>query len=1055
MAFEEPKYKSGATVAQRAPIYIDINKDPRARDQAYLNLYASRVGAPVIVVDGLTGVYLGASSIQAGIASASGNGTGPNAIIAGAATAITGLPTKGVPPLPVTNLTADYLNDDIVLTFDWDYEDDLNANAYRFKVEVHDPLTNEYLYLLADIGYDPEKFINKTSIHQTLKILASDLAIATDNTTGIDIVGVAVSDIVNSGSYVTANVTTPWASSLAAPVLGEVTNKTDSYSIPITNYETEKAKSVFDGVIVQENLTSTTDQNGIDPSKWTEAMPPFDANKINGFAPDDAPRWIRARFYQKRGGLSPLSNIVKAEPLAFMPVNTNPAVQFTSSTISWDGNDIAIGFVRPSTVPTGQSAAAQVKVKLVPFINGVESTSLYSYYYHTIGDAADVSFKIKSLDLYAQFGAYYSKFVAYITAVSAQGVETTGSVIKVGPATRVSTLSTIYPTVGTPNTNSPAGLFRVTAISNGYVVDFDLPAGANRLEVYEKSTAWTVVPTDDSNMVYSGLSPATIITPDNTKRYVIVRFYDDYDNTSYYSMEKIGQTSGVEITPIDIGKLSLIENPIKIQTDGSIFSGAGDSSTYPQVFFNKDGLFAYDSSGNWTTEIINNATTNAPTFITKRATIGDWTIAPTAIENTGYVSGSTYTGLSASGTYAFWAGADASKNSNGLAKFSVTPAGAVVAREISIIGSGSGTDNLISAGSNFSVDQSGSLKALNAELSGKLTVNQQSYFNANVNIQSGSYLISAGTGTVKLGSEGLLAMTGSYTTTKIYSSPLTVGSSSVSLWSKGALFGSTQDSGWLIADGVMKSSHITLDSANESIRITGSDPAYGLLLSYNSGSNSSKVISAGNIDGSPRFYVTHGGDLTASNANIRGTVSSSIIKSSSKTGISDGNNGYYFNADGDFEIRNDGASFTFANSNLALETSGAISFVAENPGPGDRAYLVTSFGVQVGAGYGGVLITGLPIQKNYILNAYGYQQAITQSGYVDGSGVHDTTISQDTPYLGAAPLGALARQRMAVENPATGQLNLGLAIYYQDTSGVHKTNPTSLTGYIGDLLVQY
>ena len=1042
MAFDEPKYKAGSTVAQRAPIYLDVNKDPRARDQAYLNLYASRVGSPVIAVDSVTGRYLGFSDIGAAVAANSGNATGANKGSQDPGTLI-GLPTKGVPPTAVTNLKADYSGDDIVLTFDWDPNSSANTNAYRFKVEIHDPVANSYYYMLADIGYDPAKFINTGSINQTLTLLSKDIqSTGTDNSTAIDIVGVAVSDIVNSGEYVTVSVTTPWASSLSAPELGAVTNKTDSYLIPITNYATEKAKSAFDGVIVQENLTSTSDQNSIDQAQWTQAMPAFDASSINGFAPDDAPRWIRARFYQKNGGLSPVSNIVKAEPLAFMPVNTNPAVQFTSSTIAWDGNDISIGFVRPSTVPSGQSAAAQVKVKLVPFINGVESTSLYSYYYHTIGDAADVSFKIKALDLYAQFGAYYSKFVAYITAVSSQGVETTGSVIKVGPATRSSTLSTIYPTVGTPNTNSPTGLFRVTAISNGYVVDFDLPAGANRLEVYEKSSAWTVVPTDDANMVYSGLSPATVITPDNTKRYVIVRFYDDYDNTSYYSMQKSGQTSGVEITPIDVGLVSLIENPIKIQTDGSIFAGAGDSTVYPQVFFNKDGLFAYDESGNWTTEIINSALENEPTFITKRAVIGDWTISPNGIQNDGYVSGSTYTGLSASGTYAFWAGADSSNNSNGLADFSVTPSGSVIAKKISIIGSGSGTDNLISAGSNFSVDQSGNVKALNAELSGKLTVNQQSYFNANVNIASGSYLISAGTGTVKIGSEGLLAMTGSSSTTKIYSSPITVGSASVSMWSKGALFGSSESTGWLITDGVMKSTHITLDSGNEYIRITGTNSANGLKLSYAAGGASDYVIQSGAIDsGNPAFSVTHDGTMKANAATITGTVQSSIIKSTSKTGISDGNNGYYFNAAGDFQIKNSGAIMTFANSgfNLTTYSGGSITLAAPTAGGGDRAYSATSYGMFINSFtdpstssiLNGTVIAGVPVQGDIDMTRYG------------------------TNYLNAPPLGNYPRQRMIVEDVKTGVLKLGMAVYYRDSGTYGTQAPTSNSGVIGDLWVDY
>lgn len=1032
MGIQEPQYKSGATVAQRAPIYIDINKDPRARDQAYLNLYSSRVGAPVIAVDSTNGMYVGFSALQEGISSAGGGSVGANAGQNAGATALD-LPQKGNPPSSVTNLKADYLNDDIVITFDWDPNASINQYVYKFKVEIHDSVANSYYYMLSDIGYDPSKFINYSSISQTLTLTSKDIQLTgTDNSTAIDIVGVSVSDIVNNGTYVTINITTPWQSSLPTPVLGSVTNTTDAYSIPISNYTTAKAIGAFDGVIVQENLTSTSDQNSIDPLKWTQAMPAFDAATITGFAPDDAPRWIRAYFYQKNGGLSVASNIVKAEPLSFIPANTNPAVQFTSSTIAWDGNDISIGFVRPSIIPSGQSAAAQVKVKLVPYINGVESTSLYSYYYHTITDSLDNAFKIKSLDLYSQFGTYYSKFVGYITAVSAQGVETTGSTIKVGPATRTSTLSSVYPTLGTPNSNTPSGVFRVTPISNGYVIDFDLPLGANRLEVYEKSSAWTQIPTDDSLMVFSGLSPATVITPDYNTRYVIVRFYDQYDNTSYYSMETTGQTSGVAVTPLNIGALSLIENPIKIQTDGTIFSGAGDSSTYPQVFFNKDGLFAYDADGHSTTQIINSASANATTFITKRAVIGDWTISPNGIQNDGYISGDSYTGMSAGQTYAFWAGSHTSLNSDGSAKFSVTPAGDVVAKKISIIGSGSGSDNLISAGSNFSVDQSGNVKAHNADLTGSITVNGQSYFSANVNISSGSYLISAGTGTVKLGSEGLLALTGTSPTTKIYSSPITVSGYSVSLWSKGALFGSNESSGWLITDGVMKSTHITLDSGNEYIRITGANSANGLKLSYGSGAADAFVIQSGAIDsGTPVFSVTHDGTMTASSATITGTVKSSIIRSTSKTGIADGNAGYFFNAAGDFEVKNSGATMTFANSSLSLNTSGAISFVASNPGGGDRAYSVNNFGVQIGSGYNGVLITGVPIQGDIDITKW------------------------SSHYMGADPLGPYARQRVIVEDPVTAQLKLGMAVYYRDTSLYGTTTPTNGSGVIGDLWVDF
>jgi hypothetical protein len=506
----------------------------------------------------------------------------------------------------------------------------------------------------------------------------------------------------------------------------------------------------------------------------------------------------------------------------------------------------------------------------------------------------ETSFKILSLDMYGQFGTYYSKFKAYITSVSAQGVESTGTIISAGPVERANPLADIYPTLGTPNVNTPSGLFRVTPMVNGYIVDYDMPAGATRLEVYEKSTAWTVLPTNDDNVVYSGLSPANIPTPDNDTRYVIVRYYDQYDNYSHYSMEVVGQTSGVEVAPVDIGFDSLIEFPIKIATDGSIFSGAGDHTVYPQVFFNRLGLFAYDEGGDWTTQIVNDASLDQPTFYTKRAVIGNWTISPNGLENTLYASGSNndYTGMSANQTYAFWAGAESSLNSDGLAKFSVKPTGEVVASKITINGDGTGGDLIRAGGSNFIVTQAGALTATSAIIKGSFEVDGQSYFDANVNVRNG-YLI-AGTGgpgvgpNVQIGSVGLQALNAqNQPTTKIYSSPQSVNIidaldetktpvaiGGITMWSKKALFGSTESSGWVISDGVIQANYIRISSSDQSLIIasTTTNSSNGIVLRATG--DTGYAISAGNITNPSLapFSVTTKGDLFANNATLRGTV---------------------------------------------------------------------------------------------------------------------------------------------------------------------------------------
>ena len=786
---------------------------------------------------------------------------------------------SGLLPSQVTNLEASWSNDDISLTFDFDTADVQNTDVYRFTVRLRDKTNNKYYFIRAGFGYESSTFLSNSSTAQALTVLDSDIQKSgIELSQNIDQVGIATCSVSQTGEYVDATLAA-YVSPFPTPIF-TLSKGVDYYVVTMDPTNLTNALALnFYGIIIEEKITTETVKANVSlTTGWTQASPITTNAASVVYCPDGAHRWVRVKYVAKGGNSSVYSDIADITPDPFMPVNTDPPTNFNTASIEWQSNDIKVTFVRPST-----NAGTVIKVKLVPYVNNIESTTFYGFYYKTL-DALDTEFLIKSLDIYGQFGTYYSKFKAYITCLSAQGVEST-TTISSGPVTRANPLASIYPTVGTPNVNSPTGVFRATPIANGYVVDFDMPVGATKLEVYEKATAWTVVPTTDDEMVYSGLSPATIITPNNDTRYVIVRYYDQFDNTSYYSMELTGQTAGVEVNPLDIGTLSLIENPIKIQTDGSIFAGVGTSTQYPQVFFNKDGIFAYDANGDWTTEIINSATAGSPTFITKRATIGDWTVAPSAIENTGYVSGSTYTGLSASGTYAFWAGSGTSKNSDASAKFSVTPAGAVTARKISIIGDGTSSD-LINAGSGvFKVTNTGALTATSASITGSISVNGQSYFDANVNINNG-YLIAGASGpgvgpNVQISSAGLQALnSSSAATTKIYTSPKTVINNmnaspvtGVTLWSSKALFGSTESTGWLIADGIISSDYISLNSTEHEIKVVSQTSNSTKGVSITADADTAKAIIVGDLSSSnPAFWVQHDGTFYAQSGTVEGTI---------------------------------------------------------------------------------------------------------------------------------------------------------------------------------------
>jgi hypothetical protein len=1133
------EYQSGPTVAQRATIYIDVNIDTRARSTSYLNAYASKVGSPVVAVDSLNGTTIATSSIEnfnningAGSASSPGNGSGGSGVNTTTPPYISVLPPTNVPPLAVTNLVATRSGENIILTFNWDPSDNANVYIDRFLIQIHDSSIDKYYYLNGGYGVTPS-FLDNNSASQTLNISSNDL-----NLTGIELIsninsiGIATADVLNKGPYVTATVAA-FVSPLPQPVF-TLSHGTDYYLVTLdpTNL-TSALSNGFYGFIVEENVTAETNKSSVSlTTGWVQAAPlSTTSSPLVVYAPNDAHRWVRLKYISKNGLPSIYSDILDVTPDAFIPVNTSPPTQFTSASIAWAGNDIVVTFAQPAS-----NQGTTVKVKLVPYVNGVESTSLYSYYYHVIV-GTETSFTIKSLDLYGQFGTYYSKFKGYITSVSNQGIETLGSIINSGPVTRTTSLTGVTPNITVNNT------------TNGYAVQFDLgSSGANYAEVYQyyitpsftnialpdyldgtssgtngtntitmssitlQNGSYTIPAGHTLNefigigingngiapntyvtnisgsgpyiltlsqnintatygnvsgnyhmqaLVYSGSGPASVFLTYYNDLYVTAVFYDNYGNNSNASSVKT-------VHPINPSQ-SLISDAVQVGgSAGAIYVGPS-ASTGARILLGVDsyyntnnnsysGIFAYDGSATAnsapTTSIISNASNGGYTFATTNAKIADWSISSSQIQNTLGTS-SNYVGISATGTYSFWAGSTTS-GGDANAKFSVTPAGKVSARDIRIYGSGNSTDTLLSAGSNFTVKGDGSITASNADLSGKLTVNQQSYFNANVNIANGSYLISAGTGTVKIGAEGLLALnSSSAATTKIYSNPITVGATTgISLWSSKALFGSSESTGWLIVDGVIKSNNITIDSTNQYFRITSStsNSTNGIILI--AGTDTDRAIAVGKLTNgttldtsSAYFSVTHSGIMTANSAIINGSLSGG------KTSISDtSHSGYYFDIGGSAIIgaaTNAGPQAYFTPTGISLSAnnvrqavfSGNVAATNNSPlsisGSSVTGYSGTS---QIQLTGSNVLITGLPIQGD-MDNQYSlwYNNWITDSTH---------------GYLNVYGQGPVPRQRALVEDPVSGVVKAGFAVYYQDSS-VNKTAPGSTSGYVGDLWVQY
>ena len=452
--------------------------------------------------------------------------------------------------------------------------------------------------------------------------------------------------------------------------------------------------------------------------------------------------YIKIRHRLITGSYSLYSNAKEGK--AYVPIvfDVTPPNDVTVNSAVWSGDNIVINYTMPATDP-----ASRFKITL---INGTATGDFYEY---PGGQTGTHTLTIYDQSLYQQFDQRYASFSGTFISIDAAENATTG--VSFSVAQKTNPIVNVIPDI------------TVTAISNGYIAEFtSVPAGISYIEVYANTS--TFAPLDPTTgtiaaqyLVYSGLNPALVTDLDYTTKYIRARYYTISGQPSKWSAEKT-------TTPLDAGQLSVISNPVEIQTLGSIL--AGDSlTTGARLLMNQYGMFLYDFDSlagaapstqivgdgyylaNGTFQAVN---TLSPTFITERARIANWIIYPDRFENGLTAAIGTYTGLAPTGSYAFWAGGNSSKNTDGLAKFSVTHAGAVTARNISIIGGGVATAKLIDAGS-FFVQNNGYLEATTAKITGEINASSGT-FKGQVDIGTGSFptgqlRIASGGGTILLG----------------------------------------------------------------------------------------------------------------------------------------------------------------------------------------------------------------------------------------------------------------------------------------------------------------
>jgi hypothetical protein len=482
-----------------------------------------------------------------------------------------------------------------------------------------------------------------------------------------------------------------YATKLTKPTI-TVTPSSLGYTVSFTK-QTDKN---FEHAIIEESVSTS---NTAPTTGWIEVAV-SSTNPITVTVGDVLKRWVRIKLIDKIAGNTAYSDPVSVTPVdpVAAALDVTPPTGASGISAVWSGNNISI----TATV------SSDAKKFIISLTNG---TTVGFFTKFPTASGTSQTILLTEQELYNTLGAYFTSFTGLL--VSTDSLDNRDSGVSFTVPEKANELLGVVPT------------FTLTPISNGYSVNYTLPTGAAYAKIYASSTSG-FTPNDSTNLVYAGASPGIIIDSVYTIKYVKIKYFKTDGATSSVSAEQ-------SVTPADPGMLSLISNEVKISTTGSIL--AGDSATSGgRGIFNKTGIYFYDTGGSATSQLMANASSGSPTFITTNAKIADWSISSGKIENTLYAGTTQYSGLSPSGAYAFWAGSTVS-GGNAQANFSVTPAGAVIAKNITISGGS------LTVGASSIAASTGKLTSTDAEITGRITANSGS-ITGNLDI-SGTFYIGA------------------------------------------------------------------------------------------------------------------------------------------------------------------------------------------------------------------------------------------------------------------------------------------------------------------------
>lgn len=589
------KYQSGKSVAKNPTVSIMVD-DPRV-DWKNIAQTQSRQGSEIEII-GLDG-----KSLISGGLIYTNTGT---VVDTGGTTVV-----KPVVKIPgeITNLSAEWQEIEglpaLVFSFDIDLTSLDNSTVDSFSYNLSDGVNTTQQLISTKI--------NRSSSSQQLFFYYSD------NTKYFGLFQTTFAEFKVSARDITGGLgpeailtdIPTYVPDLCTPII-TVSSVPMGYSVTLTDTCTKPYEFLsVEEIVSDAGSAPTTGYQQVYLNKITPA---------NILTPTTAARWVKARYTSGSGLYGPYSNAVKITPTNPISADLVPPSEVTAVSASWSGDNLVVSYTLPST-----DAGVRFKVALT----APNSSVGYFYFFPVVGTLNQTT-TISKADLFLQFGSHYSSYTGLIKSIDASDNQSSGVAFTV--AQRPNPLLGVTPTFTTTalvngysvsytlpagavyaeiyqkytswsgvtpydsftgayasggasgtNTVTLSGILSNKGISVaplvGYIVigtgipenTYITSVSGNQITVNNNFTSQVSGSVTGYGIVYSGTSPANISSTIYQNTYLLVRYYDDFENPSNYSAEQI-------VTPLQPVTVD-ISGPGNVATVAASTSGIDTSGT--------------------------------------------------------------------------------------------------------------------------------------------------------------------------------------------------------------------------------------------------------------------------------------------------------------------------------------------------------------------------------------------------------------------------------------------------------------------------------------------